>query len=120
MAKTKATHGRKPIKSDNAPKNDVTTPADLLKAAVFIIGNRAKTRPANSLIGNAPHQTVSVCRRIIHNIACLSRPNPDDGLVCVDPAVLHLVIDALEHVEGEARALWTAAEGMANSLPEVA
>ena len=116
-SKRSPVRGRKRSRADRA-----ATPAETLEAVVFTIAQQAKTRSsADSLIAGTPNETIRTCWKVLNSLAFFST-NKSEDLVMVHPKVLHTIVSALAHAEGETKTLWDAARKMfdVRELGEVA
>jgi hypothetical protein len=102
-----ATHSRTKV------RDEIATPAQVLGATVRLIGDRARTRPINRLIGDTPSQTIETCKSVIDWLVHVEKPFADAELDAAEAHILRTVADALAHAEDETRCLWRAAKGMA-------
>lgn len=62
--------------------------------------------PPNRLVKKNPVETVSSCSRIIDFFAHIEEPFHSDALEAAKGDILHLVVDALQHVERTISVYW--------------
>lgn len=99
-----------------ARKGDVATPAEVLQACVFVIGDKAKTRPANNLVGDSPNETIAKCADVIFALASFTGGGSGfKEMAFIHPAVLITVVAALKHAARETEQLWSAAKAIVES-----